>query len=754
LENVESAGDQIMTVSLLVIMVVLAAAPGDDPAAKATDRAAYEAAKKQAGRDAQANVRLALWCEAHGMTAERMKHLAEAVLHDPANALARGLLGMVAYNGRWQRPEEVSREAKDEPSRRALMQEYLERRAKAPETADGQFKLASWCEQNGLKPQAAAHFQRVVRLDPKREAAWRHLGFKNVGARWVKPELVAAEKARAQEQQKADRHWKPILERYRSGLQSKSSTRRAEAEQSLARITERDAVPMVWAVFGRGEPSTQKVAVQVLGQIDDGAASRALAMLAVFGGSPEVRRQATETLRRRDVREFASTLIAMILEPIEYEVKRLRGPGQGGELLIKGQGSAPNLKRLYSPPAGPSIGPLAGDYVVYDENGLPVLLRPRGLYSSGIVTLGDLQAAARMYPAAPASNFPNLLARSGLGAQGQKLGQMLVSFNEHVNGLPGNVGAGGSNYLLQEAQNAPSLNPGIPLNPTSGFVFQQSVTDVIPVGRMALEAQKTAYVAGQQLDSDVAAIEEYNQGLAQINDRILPVLRDVSGLDLGPKPLEWRKWYVNQVGYRLNLTQTSENPTVVENVLLAYQPQPVPIGQIYSPAIGIRVMSCFGAGTPVRTLTGLEPIETLKIGDAVLTQSTRTGALAYKPIVTVHHNPPSKTFRVRLGGETIVSSEFHRFWKAGQGWVMARDIKEGDLIRTLDGPSTVTSIERGDVVLVYNLDVADDNDFFVGSVGALVHDNTLPDLRETPFDAVGPLTSEPVPATPRSLLGR
>ena len=52
----------------------------------------------------------------------------------------------------------------------------------------------------------------------------------------------------------------------------------------------------------------------------------------------------------------------------------------------------------------------------------------------------------------------------------------------------------------------------------------------------------------------------------------------------------------------------------------------------------------------------------------------------------MHHNPPSKTFHVKLGGETIVSSEFHRFWKAGQGWVMARDLKVGDRLRTLDGP--------------------------------------------------------------------
>jgi len=158
-------------------------------------------------------------------------------------------------------------------------------------------------------------------------------------------------------------------------------------------------------------------------------------------------------------------------------------------------------------------------------------------------------------------------------------------------------------------------------------------------------------------------------------------------------------------------------------------------------------MSCFGAGTLVRTLAGLRPIESLEIGDQVLTQDIKTGALRYQPILVVHHNPPSATFKVGLGEETIVSSHFHRFWKAGQGWVMARDLKIGDTLRTLEGLSQVTSIEAGDVQPVFNLDVAEDADFFVGQQGALVHDNTLPDLRLAPFDA--PVASTTSASTPR-----
>jgi hypothetical protein len=146
-------------------------------------------------------------------------------------------------------------------------------------------------------------------------------------------------------------------------------------------------------------------------------------------------------------------------------------------------------------------------------------------------------------------------------------------------------------------------------------------------------------------------------------------------------------------------------------------------------------MSCFGAGTPVHTLSGVQAIETLKEGDRVLTQDTKTGALGFKPILVVHRNPPSPTYRIALGDETVVSSHFHRFWKAGQGWVMARDLKPGDTVRTLGGLVQVGAIESDEVQPVFNLDVADDADFFVGRQGALVHDNTLPDLRQAPFDA-------------------
>ena len=74
--------------------------------------------------------------------------------------------------------------------------------------------------------------------------------------------------------------------------------------------------------------------------------------------------------------------------------------------------------------------------------------------------------------------------------------------------------------------------------------------------------------------------------------------------------------------------------------------------------------TCFVAGTPVRTLDGARPIESIQVGDQVLSQDDTNGALAFRPVVNIHHNPPGKTLRLEFThGESIGCSVYHRFWR-------------------------------------------------------------------------------------------
>ncbi len=688
------------------------------PAAVApSDIVAYEAAKKEAGRDADAQVKLALWCEARGLSAERTKHLGLALLSDPDNVLARGLSGLVEYQGKWQHPDEISKGVQDDPERKARVKEYLERRAKTPERAEDHQKLALWCEQNGLKDQAVAHFHQAIRLDPSREVAWKHLGYKKVGGRWQKPELVQAQKREDDLQARANKHWKPLLEKWREGLASKDKARRASAEKGLAEVTDPRAVPAVWTTLASGAAERQRVAVRVLGQIDSPGSSRALAMLALASRSADVREGATVILKRRDPRDFAPFLVGLLRDPIKYEMKKVAGPGSRGELLVKGKDA--NVKRIYSPLDTPNVPILAGDRMGLDANGQPMILRSIVQFSMPVTPLAAANLMFGIGPPAVPSQIASVLHNAGLPlAQSQALGNQ-VAQNQNA---------------FARSVNAVFSSPFLISQYAAEWNFTQQVQ--IPLGGMIQDAQRSAQVAEQQLEGDVQAIKDYNSPIEEANKRVRQVLADSTGVDVGEDRVAWEKWLVDLLGfaYAPQMVANSQ-PTIIQQVPLSYEPQAVPVVQSTMNA-AVWKHSCFGAGTPIRTVDGLHPIETLRIGDQVLTQNPKTGALKYQAVVTVFHNPPNATLRIELDNDSIVLTGIHRLWKAGQGWVMARELKAGDMLRTLGGTVEIKSIAEEHKQPVYNLHVADGESFFVGSLGILAHDNSLINPTPEPFDAV------------------
>jgi hypothetical protein len=262
----------------------------------------------------------------------------------------------------------------------------------------------------------------------------------------------------------------------------------------------------------------------------------------------------------------------------------------------------------------------------------------------------------------------------------------------------------------------------------------------IPVGQMVSEIQKTAAVAQRQLKSDVKSIEQHNAQIASANGPVLGVLAHFTSQKIKPYRDNWVTWWADDQGYGTETPRVTPKPTVVENVPLAYQPQQR-IGQFeWDPQLGYLPRpprtSCFGIGTLVRTKLGPRPIETLEIGDQVLAQNPENGSLSYQPVLKVFHNPPAALLRITFESESILATGIHRFWKPGHGWVMARELKPGDAIRTCDGLASVKSVETLPPQPVFNLEVAGMPSFFVGRAGALVHDNTLAEPPAHPFDAI------------------
>ena len=585
-------------------------------------------------------------------------------------------------------------------------------------------------------------------------------------------------------QKAADKHWKPRLEKLRDGLDSKDAARRAKAEKGLADVTDPDAVPMIWTLFARGTERHQIASVRMLGRIDGPSASSGIAVLAVFGPFPEVRRRSIEALKRRDPRDVVGRLIGLIHKPYKYRVRHVDGRESPGELFVEGerfniqriyenQSAIPNLARgrIYTPdvPFDPfsirnmilatvpsyTTNPTADISANRVVSSYPLPISPQSIALAGKALAANPQNAPAILSQlinnpsnrfAPAGywfypTLPNRVSAdivfSNSGTQNAPMNQADIDAMERrlaaenaaaINQLRMTQNNSG-NPLHQAAMinrlesNPANFQAGMAQGMFDTAQSQAARRDLIIEFEIEAARQSTANLE-QRLALDVQFLETLNEGINLCNDRTLPVLEAITDNNYGVDPEKWNSWWTDQLGYAYQSDVPTVKPTYTD---------------IVNDAVNRAHSACFAAGTVVHTIEGAREIETIHVGDRVLSQGTSSGQLVFQPVVAIYHNAPAQTLRIAIGGETIVATGIHRFWKAARGWTMARELKAGDHLRMIGGTATVQSVEPGKPQPVYNLDVNENRDFFVGTKGLLVHDFSFVQPVAAPFDQASEL---------------
>lgn len=733
--------------------------------------------------EAADQVRQALQSEANGKDSDRLDHLERAVRVAPNDARARGLMGQVAYQGRWERAEDVAQRRLDDPERQAIEREYLDRRVRTADRPDDQMKLADWCARNGLGDQAKTHYEAVLRLDSSRAAAWRHLGYRKKQGRWVRTADIVAARHEAALQKQADRRWAARLKALRSDLLGKDPERRRRAEAGLDEVTDPRAVPSIWAVFVTGGPALQKAGLRMLGRIDGPSASLAIAAMAIFDPWPEVRAEALAALVLRDPRDVAGRLIGMIRKPIRYELRPMPGTEPPGALFVEGQPF--DLQRLdISPYAIPMLasgtGRLFTPDIPFDPFGGANMMMATGAWASNLLALTphgleptqfaplDPNAVSKAVlalaadPANASTILSNLqndpynrdiplgytftltdpkyaipiheIGHTTVGDRPAPLTrQQMMLPQSYIQGVQAGINNPlapmGMAMQLKKLEVNPAHNPqnaalvGMMVQ-AQGMAAQQD----IELGREIQRVQMAKMSLRRRLEMELKTLQATNVGILKIDARLLPVLKAVTGRDFGIDPAKWRAWWLEQLDRspgadRAGTNGAEETATVV-------------------------MRACFAIGTIARTIDGPRPIESLQAGDRVLVQEPSGGGLAFRPVLAVHRIKPMATIRISTGGASIESTGLQRFWRVGKGWTMARDLGQGDRLRTLGGVVEVTKTEKAPVQPVANIEVAGEGDLFVGDGGWLAHDFGFVPAVPEPFDQVSDepsLTSKPLP---------
>jgi hypothetical protein len=139
----------------------------------------------------------------------------------------------------------------------------------------------------------------------------------------------------------------------------------------------------------------------------------------------------------------------------------------------------------------------------------------------------------------------------------------------------------------------------------------------------------------------------------------------------------------------------------------------------------------------VRTPEGAKAIEDVKPGDVVWSHDEATGETSEQRVARTFITPDQPIFKVTLQdakgrSEVIRSTGEHPFWVVNKGWTSAQHLQAGERLFQLSGGwlrvgSATWAQERA---TVYNFEVENTHSYFVGELGALVHNSCWEKLAE------------------------
>jgi hypothetical protein len=234
-------------------------------------------------------------------------------------------------------------------------------------------------------------------------------------------------------------------------------------------------------------------------------------------------------------------------------------------------------------------------------------------------------------------------------------------------------------------------------------------TDEIAAGKSAEEDQRL-------FDREVA---EFNRTTEQSAQPVYALLKKSTSQELNREPNAWWEWWRKYNGRTLTDKPYNRRAGAqVDNAQLVLSS---------SRYVGAVQISCLVAGTQVQTDTGLNAIESIQVGDMVLSQDVETGELALKPVVSTTLRDPETIYRIKTESGDIRATGGHRWWVAGRGWIMSKQLEADMLLHNAKGTTKILAIEtEADPLPTHNLVVDGFHTYFVGADRVLSFDNVDP----------------------------
>jgi RHS repeat-associated protein len=163
----------------------------------------------------------------------------------------------------------------------------------------------------------------------------------------------------------------------------------------------------------------------------------------------------------------------------------------------------------------------------------------------------------------------------------------------------------------------------------------------------------------------------------------------------------------------------------------------------YAKTLKVLQEACFVAGTLVKVRDGEKSIEQVEVGDEVLTKNLETNQVEFKKVHKIFVRTTKEIVTIEVSNkEALMTTPNHPFYvlRAGEfnggdkvqygGWVDAKNIVIGDYLLGSTGEwlqvVSISFIQSNETV--YNFEVEDNHNYFVGKQGVLVHNGPCDDV--------------------------
>lgn len=248
--------------------------------------------------------------------------------------------------------------------------------------------------------------------------------------------------------------------------------------------------------------------------------------------------------------------------------------------------------------------------------------------------------------------------------------------------------------------------------------------------------------ANERASQNSAAAQAENTDILVRNRRIARLLSEIADQEFSGEPREMWNWWdsVNETEH-----QSVKLPKMRYASTSLTSRDYTELAALNAALVSRSAMSneCFARGTLVATRKGMKAIESLRVGDLVLSRDISTGELSWKPVIQTTTRPPRVVYDISLDGEKLRCTGGHLFWVSGKGWTKASQLKPGDILHCASQPVVALKVDQLPEEQTFNLAVDRTQTYFVGKQLVLSHDVTdrlpthfkVPGLSPISFDS-------------------